>query len=101
MLNIDDKKGFNEVLIGALLFNFTLLAGCSSQTGKTFAQYQAMQYSQPEIGLGIDARATCIYAGGTPALAIQLNGTQTPVCQLVNGKRCDERALLQGSCTPI
>ncbi|CAQ84058.1 MULTISPECIES: putative hemolysin [Photorhabdus] len=98
MLNFSDKKGFKTALLGGIFFNCALLFGCSSQAGKTFAQHQAIQYSQSEISLGDDAKATCIYAGGTPALAIQLNGMQVPVCQLANGKRCDERALLQGFC---
>ncbi|WP_036774878.1 DUF333 domain-containing protein [Photorhabdus australis] len=98
MLNFGDKKGFKAALLGGVFFNFSLLFGCSSQAGKAFIQDQVIQYSQPEMSLGNDAKTTCIYAGGTPALAIQLNGTQVPVCQLANGKRCDERALLQGFC---
>ncbi|MBS9433972.1 DUF333 domain-containing protein [Photorhabdus hainanensis] len=88
-----------------------VLTGCSSQTGKTATQYQRIQYSQPEnsqpgnsqseVALRDNARAICSYAGGIPALAIQLDGAQIPVCQLTNGKRCDERALLQGSCASI
>ncbi|MBS9438565.1 DUF333 domain-containing protein [Photorhabdus noenieputensis] len=102
MLNASNKKGFQTVLLG-VLFSITVLAGCSRQAGKTASQYQGVQYfqpenSQPEVALRDNARAICSYVGGMPALAIQLNGAQIPVCQLANGKRCDERALLQGSC---
>ncbi|MEK9495840.1 DUF333 domain-containing protein [Photorhabdus sp. P32] len=100
MLNVSHNKGFQIVLLG-VLFSIAVLAGCSSQAGKTSIQYQAIQYSQPEVALRDNARAICSYAGGMPALAIQLNGAQIPVCQLANGKRCDERALLQGSCASI
>ncbi|MCA6221434.1 putative hemolysin [Photorhabdus antumapuensis] len=100
MLNVSNKKGFQTVLLG-VLFSIAVLAGCSTQAGKTSVQYQAIQYSQPEVALRDNARTTCFYVGGMPALAIQLNGAQIPVCQLANGKRCDERALLQGSCASI
>ncbi|WP_118985942.1 putative hemolysin [Photorhabdus sp. CRCIA-P01] len=100
MLNVSHKKGFQTVLLGAL-FSIAVLAGCSSQAGKISIQYQAIQYFQPEVALRDNARVICSDAGGMPALAIQLNGAQVPVCQLANGKRCDERALLQGSCASI
>ncbi|WP_214039470.1 DUF333 domain-containing protein [Photorhabdus akhurstii] len=105
MLNVSNKKGCQTVLLGVFL-SIALLTGCSSQAGKTSIQYQRIQYSQPgnfqsEVALRDNARAICSYAGGIPALAIQLNGAQIPVCQLANGKRCDERALLQGSCASI
>ncbi|OCA53570.1 DUF333 domain-containing protein [Photorhabdus namnaonensis] len=105
MLNVSNKKGYQIVLLGVLL-SIAVLTGCSRQTGKTSTQYQGIQYfqpenSQPEVVLRDNARAICSYAGGMPALAIQLNGAQIPVCQLANGKRCDERALLQGSCASI
>ncbi|RAX14532.1 DUF333 domain-containing protein [Photorhabdus bodei] len=105
MLNASNKKGFQTVLLG-VLFSLAVLAGCSRQAGKTSTQYQGIQYfqpenSQPEVALRDNARAICSYVGGMPAFAIQLNGAQIPVCQLANGKRCDERALLQGSCASI
>ncbi|MBS9425337.1 putative hemolysin [Photorhabdus caribbeanensis] len=105
MLNASNKKGCQTVLLGVLL-SIAVLAGCSSQAGKTATQYQGVQYSQPEnsqpeVALRDDVRAICFYVGGMPALAMQLNGAQIPVCQLANGKRCDERALLQGSCASI
>ncbi|MCT8341547.1 MULTISPECIES: putative hemolysin [Photorhabdus] len=100
MLNASNKKGFQIVLLGVFL-GIAVLAGCSSQAGKTSTLYQGIQYSQSEVVLRDNVRAICLYAGGLPALAIQLNGAQIPVCQLANGKRCDERALLQGSCASI
>ncbi|MCC8457028.1 DUF333 domain-containing protein [Photorhabdus aegyptia] len=105
MLNVSNKKRCRTLLLG-VLFGIAVLTGCSSQAGKTATQYQGIQYSQPEnsqpeVALRDNARAICSYVGGMPALAIQLDGAQIPVCQLANGKRCDERALLQGSCASI
>ncbi|KAA9001982.1 DUF333 domain-containing protein [Affinibrenneria salicis] len=44
------------------------------------------------------AAANCSLAGGTMAMVRQLNGSGVGMCQLTNGKRCDERSIMNGSC---
>ncbi|OBU13241.1 DUF333 domain-containing protein [Morganella psychrotolerans] len=84
------------ILIGAI----GLSAACSQST-ETVQQKQVLRYQQPLTDLTEDARASCSYAGGTPSLIHELNGAQSSVCQFANGKRCNERALLSGSCGSV
>jgi putative hemolysin len=44
------------------------------------------------------AESTCSNAGGTLAFSHQLDGSRVGMCQLVNGRRCDEQALIGGNC---
>ncbi|MDF9910637.1 UNVERIFIED_ORG: putative hemolysin [Pantoea brenneri] len=44
------------------------------------------------------AESTCSSAGGTLAFSHQLDGSRVGMCQLVNGRRCDEQALIGGNC---
>jgi putative hemolysin len=44
------------------------------------------------------AESNCAGAGGTLAFSHQLDGTRVGMCQLANGRRCDEQALIGGRC---
>ncbi|CDM89610.1 DUF333 domain-containing protein [Xenorhabdus bovienii] len=89
-------------VLGSFFLMGWVLAGCSGQqTDHSSKRHKNYQYSDLRINLSENASMTCFDAGGILVLAIQLNGNQTPVCQLANGRRCDERALLDGGCTSI
>ncbi|PHM74122.1 DUF333 domain-containing protein [Xenorhabdus kozodoii] len=91
------KRG--AILVNLLLIG-TILVGCSGhQTGTSSSRYKHFQYADLGINLSKDASESCTDAGGIPALTKQLNGHQIPVCQLANGRRCNEQALLDGGCT--
>ncbi|MBE8595763.1 putative hemolysin [Xenorhabdus sp. BG5] len=87
------KRG---IILVRLLLVGAILAGCS---GHQSSQYKHYQSSDLGIYLSKDASESCSDAGGMPALTKQLNGHQVPVCQLANGRRCNEQALLDGGCT--
>ncbi|PHM60355.1 putative hemolysin [Xenorhabdus ishibashii] len=90
------KRGITLV---KLLLVATLLAGCSGHQAETSSsRYKHYQYSDLGIYLSKDASESCSDAGGILALTKQLNGHQVPVCQLANGRRCNEQALLDGGC---
>lgn len=50
----------------------------------------------PIISLQTEER--CILAKGKPVWVVHLDGSGQGMCQLSNGKRCDEWALLYGHC---
>ncbi|MBI6550382.1 DUF333 domain-containing protein [Xenorhabdus lircayensis] len=90
------------ILLVNLLMVGWLLVGCSGhQTDASPSRYKHYQYSDLGIDLSKDARESCSDAGGISVLTNQLNGRQIPVCQLANGRRCNEQALLDGGCTSI
>ncbi|AYA40052.1 DUF333 domain-containing protein [Xenorhabdus nematophila] len=88
-----------------LLFNLLIgwiLAGCSgSQNNVSQSHYNHYQYADLGINLSKEASETCSDIGGIPTLTKQLNGSHLPVCLLVNGRRCNEQALLDSGCVPI
>ncbi|KLU15390.1 MULTISPECIES: putative hemolysin [Xenorhabdus] len=89
-----------EVILAKLLLVGVILAGCSGQQADiSSSRYKHYQYSDLGIYLSKDASESCSDAGGIPALTKQLSGHQVPVCQLANGRRCNEQALLDGGCT--
>ncbi|MEC5320363.1 DUF333 domain-containing protein [Brenneria populi subsp. brevivirga] len=79
-----------------------VLSGCSSNSEETnaVAQRNASFNSDAAVRLKSDspADASCSLIGGTMALSRQLNGASVGTCQLANGKRCDERSLINGTC---
>ncbi|MBD1227456.1 DUF333 domain-containing protein [Xenorhabdus griffiniae] len=87
------KRG---VILVELLLVGAILAGCSGHQASRYKHYQP---SDLGIYLSTDASESCSDAGGIPALTKQLDGHQVPVCQLANGRRCNEQALLDGGCT--
>ncbi|CDG21270.1 conserved exported protein of unknown function [Xenorhabdus poinarii G6] len=90
------------IVLGSLLLIGCLLAGCSGRQADILST-RGKHYQYSELGrpLSQDASKNCAEAGGIPALTKQLNGHQVPVCQLANGRRCNEQALLDGGCSSI
>jgi len=82
----------------SLLFAGTvmLLAGCSQHTAEPEQQATAA-HIQP-VHMSVVASGNCAMAGGTLAYARQLDGSRIGMCQLTNGKRCSETALMNGNC---
>lgn len=78
-----------------------LLAACSGN-GDTAAGREADAVRNTDRVVVLKdrspAEANCMLMGGTMALSRQLNGNNVGTCQLANGKRCDETALLNGAC---
>ncbi|MBC8653490.1 DUF333 domain-containing protein [Providencia vermicola] len=58
----------------------------------------AANYAQQIVNLGPGVQEACVSAGGLPALTLELNGTQTAVCQFANGKRCAADIIQSGAC---
>jgi len=72
-----------------------LLAACSS---KNEPPQQATSANVYQINMKTSASVNCVAVGGTPTLSHNLNGQSINMCQLANGKQCEEWALLQGAC---
>lgn len=86
-------------MVAAGAFVFTLSACSSSGGNKTDqADTVAANYAQQIVNLGPGVQEACVSAGGLPALNLELNGTQTAVCQFANGKRCAADIIQSGAC---
>lgn len=87
-----------RLLLAAMVF---LLAACSS-TENTENQEPEQQgtsaHVAPVIGMANPASVNCTRAGGQLTLASQLDGSTLGMCQLPNGKQCEEWALMRGAC---
>ncbi|HGN1707142.1 TPA: DUF333 domain-containing protein [Providencia rettgeri] len=75
-----------------------MLSACGSTEMNKSVEYSASQYAQQVVNLGPGAQEACVSAGGLPALTLELNGSQTAVCQFANGKRCAVDIIQSGSC---
>ncbi|NLS55835.1 DUF333 domain-containing protein [Hafnia alvei] len=71
-----------------------LLSGCSSEPEQQATSANVHQ----RIGMSNAAAENCALAGGTLALSSQLDGSSVGMCQLPDGKRCGESALMRGAC---
>lgn len=87
-------KAATFLLAGAAL----LLSACSSNSDNEPPQQATAAHIQPQVVMSAMAETNCSSAGGTLAFSRQLDGTRIGMCQLSNGRRCDERALVSGSC---
>lgn len=76
----------------------SLLVGCSHARDDEPAQQATAAHIQP-VRMSLMATDNCAEAGGTLAYSRQLDGSRIGMCQLVNGKRCNEAALINGNCT--
>ncbi|KFK94607.1 MULTISPECIES: DUF333 domain-containing protein [unclassified Serratia (in: enterobacteria)] len=70
-----------------------VLAACSSNNNE----------EPPQIGTSanigtIPTSAHCASVGGVTTIAHNLNGDTLRMCQMPNGKQCEETALGQGAC---
>ncbi|KFX22047.1 DUF333 domain-containing protein [Pectobacterium betavasculorum] len=79
-----------------------LLAGCSNHSENAAAQQDAVQNDDTSTAVLLKSSSpidvNCTLIGGTMAIARQLDGASVGACQLANGKRCSEQALMNGSC---
>lgn len=85
-------KAATLLLAGAAL----LLSACSSNNEPP--QQATAAHVQPHVVMSSMAEANCNSAGGTLAFSRQLDGSRIGMCQLANGRRCDEQALIGGAC---
>lgn len=76
------------LLAGAIL----LLAGCSSKNNEPVQQGNSARINS------LQTSANCASVGGVTTLAHNLNGEAIRMCQMKNGKQCEERTLGQGAC---
>ncbi|MBT0726392.1 DUF333 domain-containing protein [Rosenbergiella australiborealis] len=76
--------------------SIVLLAGCSHKNVEPEQQATAA-HIQP-VHMSVVAMDNCAMAGGALAYTRQLDGSRIGMCQLVNGKRCSEAALINGHC---
>ena len=88
-------KAATFLLVGCAL----LLSACSSNEADNEPPQQATSaHVPPRVVMSDLASSTCANAGGTLALSRQLDGSSVGMCQLANGRRCDEGALVGGRC---
>lgn len=73
-----------------------LLSACSSDNEPP--QQATAAHVPPRVQMADLAASNCENAGGTLALSRQLDGSSVGMCQLANGRRCGESALLNGTC---
>lgn len=87
-------KAATILLAGAAL----LLSACSSNSDDEPPQQATAAHVQPHVVMSSMAEVNCSNAGGTLAFSRQLDGSRIGMCQLANGRRCDEQALMGGQC---
>lgn len=75
-----------------------LLSACSSNSDNDPPQQATSAHVSPKVVMSDLAASACTSAGGTLALSRQLDGSAVGMCQMANGRRCDENALASGSC---
>ncbi|WP_042958879.1 putative hemolysin [Erwinia tasmaniensis] len=75
-----------------------LLSACSSDRDDEPPQQATAAHVPARVEMADLAANHCLNAGGTLALSRQLDGSAVGMCQLKNGRRCSESALLNGSC---
>ncbi|MCX8955957.1 putative hemolysin [Erwinia psidii] len=75
-----------------------LLSGCSSNTDNEPPQQATAAHAPTHIEMSSLAENACANAGGVIALSRQLDGSSVGMCQLANGRRCGENALVNGRC---
>ena len=87
-------KSMTFLLAGAAL----LLSACSSNPNDDEPVQQATAAHVPHVVMSSMAEVSCSNAGGSLAFSRQLDGSRIGMCQLANGRRCDEQALIGGLC---
>lgn len=81
----------------AVIAGGLFLSACSSSEPEQQAT-SANVHQRVAIPMAGPASDNCARAGGTLAFSRQLDGSPVGMCQLPNGKRCGETALMQGAC---
>lgn len=85
---------FNKITGAAMMLS--LLSGCG--TNSEPPQQATAAHAAPQEVMSDNAKTLCNQAGGALSIARQLNGQLAEICQLTDGRRCDESALLSGGC---
>ncbi|MCW1876678.1 DUF333 domain-containing protein [Erwinia sp. INIA-01] len=85
-------KAATFLLVAATL----VLSACSSDNEPP--QQATAAHVPARVEMADLAASNCENAGGTLALSRQLDGSSVGMCQLANGRRCGESALLNGTC---
>lgn len=75
-----------------------LLSACSSDSDNEPPQQATAAHVPTRVVMADLAESVCSNAGGTLALSRQLDGSSVGMCQMANGRRCGESALMNGSC---
>lgn len=83
-----------SLLVAATL----VLAACSSHKESAEVPQQANSYNIAHRS-NSPAAAACSLAGGSLQLARQLDGSSVGMCQMTNGRRCAESAVMSGTCS--
>ncbi|WON78665.1 DUF333 domain-containing protein [Serratia sp. UGAL515B_01] len=73
-----------------------VLAACSSHNNEEPLQIA----TSANIGV-IPTSAECASVGGVTAIAHTLNGDAIRMCQMPNGKQCEEISLAGGTCANV
>jgi len=90
------KTALRVLLAGATL----VLAACSSSKETAEVPQQGNSFNIAHRNLNNSpAAAACSLAGGSLQLSRQLDGTSVGMCQMSNGRRCAENAVLSGICS--
>lgn len=76
-----------------------LLVGCSQNPINNSNPQRATAARIFVNPLSLSALQNCTQIGGKGGFARELDGRKTAICQLSNGKRCTESALVAGNCT--
>ncbi|MCU5775621.1 DUF333 domain-containing protein [Erwiniaceae bacterium BAC15a-03b] len=87
-------KAVTFLLAGVAL----LLSACSSNSDNEPPQQATAAHVPARVSMSDLAESNCANAGGTLAFSRQLDGSSVGMCQLANGRRCGENALMSGSC---
>lgn len=76
-----------------------MLLGCSQNPINNSLPQKATAAHLFVNPLSLGATENCLQLGGETGFARELDGRRTAICQLNNGKRCTEIALIGGNCT--
>ncbi|PKH26775.1 hypothetical protein CIG19_02985 [Enterobacterales bacterium CwR94] len=83
--------------VASIFFVAFVLSACSS-TDNEPPQQATAAHVNPRVMMSDLASQACANAGGTLALSRQLDGSSAGMCQMANGRRCSETALIAGGC---
>lgn len=87
-------KAVTFLLAGAVM----LISACSNNVDNEPPQQATAAHVPARVEISSLAESACVNAGGVIALSRQLDGSSTGMCQLANGRRCGENALINGNC---
>ncbi len=89
------RTALRILLAGATL----VLAACSSHKEAADVPQQANSFNIARSLNNSPAAAACSMVGGSLQLTRQLDGTSVGMCQMSNGRRCAEGAVMNGTCS--